>query len=414
LELYEGRLLKLELPLRKGVLALGGVLFLYTAAYSAALSGQMGRVDNRTACSRWIERNVPDFRIIAVIKPEWGSDFYSVEIDKTRYSYVVTGYHYNLLEAYAPDYLVFSEYEVNDARGAEKGEEFFRRLENSKDYAVVTEFKREISFLGLSFPYNPPGFDWLYFCPNITVYGRTDPDDPSREYYLKGVIANLDGDYETASAMFREAVKLQDSNPLYRLWVARNDLVLAESLIRENKLNQALQILDKAQTHTQMGLRIYPRLWERTQLLGTQVQIRFKLGLALEKAGYVDQAEKALVLSVEDSRQQKIAIDSLKNVTLSNWDESYKQLHYALVGYYLRQQRYEDAEKRLKDLLALDANNVRALVMLAEVYLRMKGHDRETLALLERAVSLDPGLLSESNSNVAKIIQTLKRSIKNP
>ena len=214
--------------------------------------------------------------------------------------------------------------------------------------------------------------------------------------------------------MFREAVKLQDSNPLYRLWVARNDLVLAESLIRENKLNQALQILDKAQTHTQMGLRIYPRLWERTQLLGTQVQIRFKLGLALEKAGYVDQAEKALVLSVEDSRQQKIAIDSLKNVTLSNWDESYKQLHYALVGYYLRQQRYEDAEKRLKDLLALDANNVRALVMLAEVYLRMKGHDRETLALLERAVSLDPGLLSESNSNVAKIIQTLKRSIKNP
>ncbi|HUU26566.1 MAG TPA: tetratricopeptide repeat protein [archaeon] len=411
-ELYNGCVFKLGLSARKWIPAVGAVIFLYTAAYSAALVHQMGQEEHRMACASWIREHPRRYQIIAVIKPEWGDDFYSVQIDANTYSRVVIGYKYSLVESYAPDYLVISEYETLDCLGNEEGRNLLGNLERSKILKPVKTFERDISFLGLPFPYNPPGSDWLYFCPNITVYGHVNWPDSSRAFFIKGLEVFSSGRNEEAYELLKRAVELQSSNPLYRMWLARASLACVDAYSDPKDLSRNVQLLDLAQGHTQRGLQLGPRIWMRVELLEVQARIRLKMGYLLDAQGQPGLAEKAITWSRDDLVMQKILADSLSNVELSDWDDNYNKSVLALAYHYKRAGKLGDAEREVNSLLKKDANNVQGLLMLVDIYLQKGDRDQEALRLLERTLEIDPSLRDSKNSNILEIIEKLKIKIK--
>jgi len=410
-ELYEGHLFGLGQSGRKWVLVLGALVFLYTAGYSAALVKQMGKEDNRLLCLRWLKENIKPLQITAVIKPEWGDDFYSVPLGKTTLTRVVVSYKYPLFQAYAPDCLILSDYERIDCLGDMEGRELVASLEKSETYKPVNICRRDISFLTLPFPYNPPGFDWLYFCPEITVYGQVGVRDSSRSLYIKGREIYNQGNFPEAIKFFEEAAGSQNLNPLYRLWISLSGLRITDSLWQEKKYLEAFELLDRCQRHTQMALSVQPRIWARCELLGVQAQIRLDLGYVMDALGRPDLAESAFRFGRDDLLLQKTFADSLSNVKVGNWGDNFKTAVMALAGNYKKMRKMQEAEQELNKLLEIDRDYVPGIVMLADIYLRTEGMENEALILLEHALEVKPSLKDEKNSNLPAIIEKLRQKL---
>ncbi|MEA1997506.1 MAG: hypothetical protein U9N45_07690, partial [Gemmatimonadota bacterium] len=412
-ELYQGRIPLLGGFPPKLALTLAAVVFLYTAGYSAALVSQMGREDNRTACAAWIGENASQYEVIAVAKPEWGSDFYSVDFDDGYYSRVVTGYNYQLLKDYKPDYLILSEYERIDClmNDEGRGECLVEKLDGSTDFEPVIAFKRDLSILGLPFPYSSPGYDWLYFCPNITLYAPRAGEDSSRTFYLRGRETLDRNDLPGAVGLLRESVELESTNPLYRLWLGRVEMVAAAPSLNAGKTAKAIDYLNRAQQNTQMGLRVAPKTWMRIELLGLQAESRVRLGTLLSENGRMKDAEITLLASLEDMKSQKTAIDSLDNVTLREWDNNYRQVLTTLSYFYIRTKELGKADKWVGEMLQRNENDVQALLLKADLFLRRGGHEREALATIEYVLKLDPSMLDDDKTNLAELVKRLREMV---
>ncbi|MEA2063225.1 MAG: tetratricopeptide repeat protein [Gemmatimonadota bacterium] len=412
LELNNSLQARLSRPAHWGLLALGLAVFIYTSAYTLTLLHAMGQVDPRTRAERWITENVEQYRVISVIQPEWGEDFYSVQINKDYFSRVVTGHEYRLVEAFKPDYIVVSEYDLNHYQENSQELDFQRRLASSPDYVPIAVFNRRTSFMGLPIYYHPPATDYLYFCPNITIYGRKLQADSSRAYYLEGMAAHDKNDLLRADSSFVKAAGLDEDNPLNLYWLSMNRAVLMNRYIQSKSMEDACEALAGSRQALDRVLEIHPRIWMRVETLGVKTKMMLDEGLCLNKLGRKEEAVEIFKKARECKSKQKVLDDSLSNVTLSTWDVEYNKILRALSEMYIRLGRKKEAAPVLIELVNRDNKQKDALLNLGNIFLENPITHPHALKLYKRALELYPDLAR--TTRIAGIVEGLEKKLAGP
>ncbi|MFC1537226.1 glycosyltransferase family 39 protein [Gemmatimonadota bacterium] len=411
LEVYQKLLPRLSGTARKVILAASMVIIGYTIVYDMSLLQAMGRQDPRDAAMEWLQENAEKYQVISVVRPEWGEDFYSVPVDKITFSHVVTGFEYRLVEAYKPDYIVITEYELNDYLQPGEELDFKNKLISSSDYKPVAVFRRKSSFFGLPVWYNPPSTDWLYFYPEVTIYGRTIQADSSRALYIEGKKFHEEKNYGRAEDAFAKSGKLDQDNPLHLFWLAFNRIMVFRQLVSEGQIDPALDMLEKSAEILERALAVYPRSWMRVEILGVLSNFKTQEGIGLMKAGRVEKAQECLLYAKDTKKQQKVVADSLAHVTLSAWDKKYNEVLMFLADSYLSEKKYQEAGPVLVELLKRDSRHKRALINLGNVYLNYQNRHAQALKLFKRALALYPELAERGN--ITTIVNNLERDLNN-
>ncbi len=391
-------------------LGLGALAVLYTGGYSAALVRQMGREDNRIACRRFIEEQARPYELVAISRPEWDDDFFSVGVNTTRFAKQVVADRYDLVAGGRPRYLVLTEYERLALADGEAGRELLRRLEEGADYRVARQFGRDLSLLGLDFPYpGESGADWLYFCPEVTVYERK-VEEPGWEPFRRGRQAMDADSLEQSIGLLSRAVELQDDNPTYLLWLGRACFEQSRQWEGRNPGGQVV-MLNNALACTQRTLQRRPRLWDSIETLALQGLVRIRLGRQLSERRSFEQAEQVLELALQDFQQQKALIDSISSMRVSGWEDNCRTVLYERSRNFYRWGRTEQAMPVLEDLLRREPGHVQGLVLLAEIRMQDSGKRPQALEILERVLKLDPALADSGRSNIPRIIANLRQEL---
>jgi len=409
LELYDKQLPRIPLALRRTLLAAGLLVFGYTTVYSMSLLRDMGREDPRTSAARWLQENVEQYRIVAVTRPEWGEDFYSVPVDKNNYSLVTTGFEYRLVEAYRPDFLVLNEYDLNEYLEDPLEIEFRDKVTSSRDYAPMASFKRKNSFFGVPIPYNPPVADWLYFHPNVTIYGRTRVDS-SRIFYIEGRRAYAEKDYFRAEELLVKAVRLEEDNPFYLYWLSFNQAMIFNTVAKKGDKEAAFEVLRNSQKLLERGVKIHPRAWMRIELLGLLSQMKTQEGLGLNNLRRLQESLAVLEEARDLKKQQKVIVDSLSNVALSSWNQQYNGILLVMADSYLGLGKLKEAEEVLIEVLRGDPKHKQALVALAKIVYQDPKRRARSLKLYQQALSLYPEL--KENRQISETVKKLEQELK--
>ena len=406
-ELYDNLQPRISLWAHRTVLVAGLLVFCYTTAYTLALVQAMSRKDPRTAAEQWLKENVEKYRVVAVIRPEWGEDFYSVSVDELTFSRLVTGFEFRLVEAFKPDFLVATEYELNNNLERDEEKDFKARLESSPDYAPVASFERRSSFFGLPIWYNPPGADWLYFRPNVVIYGRKTGVDSSRVFYLEARKAHEEKEYLQAEAAMVKSVKLDNKNPLHLYRLSLNRAIIFGQLVLEGKTETAIDMLMESQKVLDRALKIHPRAWMRIELLGLMAQLKIQEGLVRIKMDQLEKAQEICKVARVIKKQQKVVLDSLNNVSLSNWDQDYNNILVLLAESYYGSGKHREAEPVLIELLKRDPTQRKALINLGNIFLKDPKRHPQALKLFKRAQELYPDL--KERGDISEVVKRLEQ-----
>jgi len=271
----------------------------------------------------------------------------------------------------------------------------------------VVSFERGSSFFGLPIWYNPPGADWLYFRPNVTIYGPKTGIDSSRVFYLEGMKAREKKDYVQADTAMVRSVNLDNNNPLHLYWLSFNRAMILSQWAFEGRTEAAMDMLVESQKVLARALKIHPRAWIRIEMLGLMANLKLQEGLGRIEMNQLEKAQETFEVARIMKKQQKIAVDSLSNVDLPTLDQDYNSILMLLADSYFRAGKHEEAEPVLIELLRKDPTQKKALIALGNIFLQDTKRHLQALKLFKRAQELYPDL--KEKGNIAEVVKKLEQ-----
>ncbi|MGB9877909.1 MAG: ArnT family glycosyltransferase [bacterium] len=162
------------------------LIFVYTSLLSLAYLSSLTRAEPRDIAGNWLRQNLKKGDKVGLLQLPWfyspafipynggkmsERDFYEWNL-KSPYKVVIIGWDKRKLLEEKPDYFVVSNFEFIHPLRLKRPSalEFWSELE--RRYRLVKDFKQELRFLGISFPFVPQSIpeDVLYTFPEIRIY----------------------------------------------------------------------------------------------------------------------------------------------------------------------------------------------------------------------------------------------------
>ncbi len=133
----------------------------------------------RTEVGEWIRENVSEGSSLGVTKSPW--QFEMPPLDEERYNLVITGYDLPKVKEEKRSYFLISSFQCRGFpekdRLPQNALDFRKSLFDSKSYHLYKKFKKNLSFLGLTFSQEKAPEDLHYLNPTILLFERIDLGD---------------------------------------------------------------------------------------------------------------------------------------------------------------------------------------------------------------------------------------------
>jgi len=101
-------------PLRAAAAIVATIVVLFALAESLVIASAFLEKDTREEASAWIAKNVPERTSIGLAGPSTGRAYYTPSIHEAKWSVAVTGYDRRLLAAYAPEFFLLTDVELEN------------------------------------------------------------------------------------------------------------------------------------------------------------------------------------------------------------------------------------------------------------------------------------------------------------
>ena len=164
-------------PIRVAAAVTATVLILFALAESLVVTSVFLGRDTRDEASAWIAANIPERTSIGLAGPSTGRAYYTPSIHEAKWSVAVTGYDRILLDAYAPEYFLLTDVEMEIPAAArvplEESRVFLDSITRGGGYTERVSIERPLRLGPVRFTWNLVPTDLSYFRPAVTIYEST-------------------------------------------------------------------------------------------------------------------------------------------------------------------------------------------------------------------------------------------------